>query len=106
MKELVDELNGVELCHGKLKVWIEDTKDGEDGKLVAIKQPLIAPKNRAVLKPSNDQEIAALLAADVIATIKSQPRGGDPKPAVIAFLCRVYPTPLIHQALSTAKADY
>ena len=55
---------------------------------------------------SNDQDVAALLAADVIAAIKSQPRGGNPKPEVITFLCRMYPTPMIHQALSIAKADY
>ena len=106
LKKLVEELNGVELCHGKLKVWIEDTKDGEDWKLVAIKQPRIEPKNRAVMKPTTDQEVATLLAADVIAAIKSQPRGGNPKPEVITFLCRMYPTPMIHQALSIAKADY
>lgn len=106
LRTLIAELDGVELCHGRLKVWMEETKDGTDDKLVAVKVPRIEPKDRAVLKPVTGKEEAELLAEDVIRAIKSQPRGGNPKPEFILYICRMYPTTLIHQALSIAKADY
>jgi hypothetical protein len=106
LKSFIEQLDGVELGHGRLKVWMEVTKDGEDENIVAMKIPRIAPKNREAIKPVTGKEEAALLAADTIASIRSLPRGGNPKPEYIEYLCRMYPSSLIREALSIAKADY
>jgi len=105
LKEFVRDLDGVELFNGKLSLSIEKTADGADYKLVARKEPRIQPKKR-YLKPVNDQEYAEILADDVIAEIKRQPRAGSPKRNFIVFLCALYPESVVRDALSIAKGDY
>lgn len=106
LRDLIKELDGVELCHGKLKVWLEDTADGEDDKLVAVRVARLEPRDRTRLKPSNDKETAELMANDVLAELRRHPRGGTPRPEYLTYLCRLYPSDLIFQALAIAKVDY
>lgn len=106
LKEFVKQLDGVELCHGRLKVWIERTKDDEDYKLIAVKVPRTAPKKRAALTPVTEKEVAERLAEDLLEAIRRLPQGGNPRPQYFYYLCRMYPSSLLYRALSTAKADY
>jgi hypothetical protein len=106
LKELVKELDGVDLFNGKLKLWIEQTADKQDHKLVAVRIPRKAPKNRARLEPVTGKEEATALAEEVISVITSLPRGGNPRPEYIRYLCRMYPSHLIYRALGNAKVDY
>jgi hypothetical protein len=106
LKELIKELDGVELFTGKLKLWIEPTADKEDHKLVAIRIPRREPKDRTALQPVTEGAEAAAIAEDVITTLTSLPHGGNPRPEYIKYLCRMYPSSLIYRALGNAKADY
>jgi hypothetical protein len=106
LKELVADLDGRELVHGKLSLTINPTKDNSDWKLTARKIPRIEPKRRPHIKPVNDIEHAEYLAEQVIADIMSQPRSGTPRLGYIIYLCRLYPENLIRDALAIAKADY
>lgn len=105
LKQLVAALDGAELLHGTLRVWVEKTSDGEDYKLCAAKLAPAATKNRSITYRCSVEE-AELLAADIIDDIERQPRAGKPNRSYITFLCRVYPQEHIRRALSTAKADY
>jgi hypothetical protein len=106
LKQLVEQIDNVDLCHGRLKVWIEETKDRKDYKLVALKISRKPKPDRAALKPVTGKEEAAALADDVIDTITRAPRGGQPRREYILYLCRMYPSQLIYRALGNAKADY
>ena len=106
LRELIKELDGVELCHGKLKVWMEETKDGEDDKIVAIRVARLEPRNRSLLRPVNSQEEAEGMAFDILAELRRHPRGGNPRPEYIQYLCRLYPADLLFQAVAIAKVDY
>lgn len=106
LRELIRELDGVELCHGKLKVWMEETADGADDKIVAVRVARIEPRNRSLLKPTNAKEEAELMASDVLAELRRHPHGGKPRPEYLTYLCRLYPGDLIFQALAIAKVDY
>jgi hypothetical protein len=108
LKEFVAELDGVALFSGTLRLSIEETADGTDWKLVAIKEPRAAlpSRRRPLIKPVNDEQTAKHIADELIAAIKRQPRGGDPKRGYFEFLCRLYPERLLRDAFSLAKADY
>ena len=88
-----------------ISLTIERTADGEDWKLVARKIPRVAPKKRR-LKPINSDEHALAVADQIIDDIRRQPQAGNPRRGYIVFLCKLYPEPLIRDALSIAKADY
>lgn len=75
LKEFVKQLDGVELCHGRLKVWIERTKDDEDYKPIAVKVPRTAPKKRAALTPVSEKEEAESLAEELLKAIRRLPQG-------------------------------
>jgi len=105
LKELVKQLDGVELFNGKLKLSIKESADGTDWKLVALKIPRKEPVKK-IIQPVNNDEFAQYLAEEVIEEILRQPQSGAPKLAYIVFLCKLYPENLIRRALATAKADY
>ncbi len=46
------------------------------------------------------------MAEDIVSTLISLPRGGNPRQEYIQYLCRMYPSSLIYRALAIAKADY
>lgn len=106
LKQLVAEIDGVDLCHGRLNVWIEETSDKKDYKLVAVKERRKAPKNRSLLKPVAALAEAEVLADEVIGEILRCARCGQPRRAYIVYLCRMYPAELIRRAVAIAKADY
>ncbi|OAO03113.1 hypothetical protein A8B75_00955 [Sphingomonadales bacterium EhC05] len=107
LKEFVRELDGVALFTGTLRLAIEETADGKDWKLVARKEKTASPKRqRPIVKSVTSEEEAEMLADELIEMILRQPRSGKPNRAVIKFLCKLYPQPLLRQALSVAKADY
>lgn len=107
LKEFVRELDGIELFSGTLRLAIEQTADEQDWKLVARKEKSALPKQkRTVLKSVASDEEAELIADELIEMILRQPRSGKPNPAVIKFLCKLYPQALLRNALSIAKADY
>lgn len=107
LKEFVRELDGIELFSGTLRLSIEETADELDWKLVARKEKAALPKRkRPTLKPIASDGEAQLIADELIEMILRQPRSGKPNPAVIKFLCKLYPQALLRKALSVAKADY
>lgn len=106
LKELIADLDGRELVHGKLSLSIAETVKGDDWKLVARKIPRVEPPKRQPIKAVNDSEFAAYLAEQVIEDILRQPRSGKPRKGYIEYLCRLYPEQTIREALSIAKADY
>ncbi len=105
LKTLVAQLNGAELINGKLDLSIEKTSDDVDYKIVARKIPRISPPMLR-MKPIVSEEEATYIAAEIIERINQHPRSGFPREPYIRFLSTVYPLPLLHQALSIAKADY
>lgn len=105
LKELAEQLDGVELFSGKLRTWVEKTADGEDYKLVAEKVKRIN-KKRPELKRFLSKEDAALLADELIKILSSIPKSGKTKRGYMIFLCQYYPELLLRDALNRAKADY
>jgi len=106
LKELVADLDGRELVHGKLSLSIKPTVDDTDWKLVARKIPRVQPKRRPYIKPVNEVAFGEYLADQVIADILGQPQSGNPRRGYIVYLCTLYPEHVIRDALAIAKADY
>jgi len=106
LKQLVAELDGMELLNGKLSLSIEPSKRSDDWKLVARKVARIKPKPRKKIKPINLQAEAELLAQDIADQLRRQPRPGNPNMGVLTHLATYLPRNLLLEALSIAKGDY
>lgn len=108
LKELVRELDGKELLHGKLDLSIEETADGQDWKLVARKIKRIEPKKRQYIEPLHDQEEAENMADDLIEQMQRISGSGVTRLRrdYLVYLCRFIPQKTIQEAWSIARADY
>lgn len=107
LKKMVADLNGKPLVGGKLKLWIEETVDKKDWKLMAkrISDPKqISRKPRA--KTINSKDDALVHLEEIIARLSSHPRCGKPNRGFLLRVCEVYPRQLIDDALSMAMADF
>lgn len=105
LKQLVAELDGVDLCHGKLSVWIEPTADGTDDKIVAVKVSRVQTK-RVEIKPICELADATAIAEDILQSMRSHTGTRSTRKGFLIFLCQRYPRHLLYEALSVAKADY
>ena len=108
IKDFVAELDGKELFHGKLKLTISDTADGEDYKLVAEKISRKLKKNRKPPKQANTKEEIPYIVDEILTTLERIP-GNTPvskaSKKTLSLLARWYSKNLLYQSLGIVKSD-
>lgn len=107
LKRLVRDLDGIELSSGKLTLWIEETADKKDWKLVAQKVPRIKKKRRLPAKTANPRESIPYIVDDLHDGFYDAFRVRLPKESkkTLELLTYWYSSDMLFQALAVVKAD-
>lgn len=107
LKRLVRDLHGIELSTGKLELWIEETVDKKDWKLMAKKVPRIEKKRRMPAKLANPKEAIPYIVEDLEEDFFRAFHYRLPKRSqrTLSLLAHWYTRDMLFQALSVVKAD-
>lgn len=106
LKRFVAELNGKELSSGKLEVWIEETADKADWKLVVTKIPRTAPKGRIPPKQANPTDDIPYIIEDIMDGLSQLGTVSPASTKILNVLARWYPRQMLLDVLSLLKGDY
>ena len=106
LKRIVSELNGKELSSGRLKLWIQETADQTDWKLVATKEPKTLPKGRIPPKQANPNDDIPYIVSDIFDGLSQLGTVYPSSEKILNVLARWYPRQMLMHVLSLLKGDY